>query len=327
MKKIVVFLIMSMLLTSCVTEKTVATVGNSKIKSGEFEFYLSSIKEQLSGTELKTEEDWQTQEIEGKKAIEVAKERAMDIAVENAEFVEVAKKIGLLLTDDDKESIKETKKQIIESYGGETKYKEFLKSKKISDRFIQFMCESPVYYQKIKDKLRSEESLSEDDCFSYYKTNKDTLDSEYRKAKHILFLTTDMSSGTEYSKEKQAEVKALADEVYERVLNGEDFDTLMNEYTEDPGTDENPDGYVFESGEMVAEFEQATDSIGFDEITMCKSSFGYHIIKRLPIEYDDIADRVTEKVWDDMVSKKVKQWEKEYNIAVKINNDVLKEIN
>jgi len=327
MKKIISIFLIGMLLTSCATDKTVATVGNTKIKSGEFEFYLSSIKKQLSGTELQTEEDWQTKEIEGKKAIEVAKQRALDIAIENAEYSEVAKKVGLSFTKEDKENVEATKKQVITSYGGDEKYKAFLKENKIDDGFIQMMCESTAYYSKIKSKLQQEEQLTDNDILAYYNDNKESVEAEYRKAKHILFLTQDVSTGTEFSQEKQAEVKELADSVLARVNAGEDFDALMNEYSEDTGLKTNPDGYVFGSGEMVSEFEQAVDSVGYNEVTICKSTYGYHIIKRLPITFEEVKDKLNNKVWDEKISNKVKEWEKEYNIVIKINDDILKEIN
>lgn len=64
----------------------------------------------------------------------------------------------------------------------------------------------------------------------YYRKNTDTQIT----AKHILVQNYD-----------------VAVELLNRIKNGEDFDTLMNEYTEDPGTANNPNGYTFERGDMV----------------------------------------------------------------------------
>ena len=103
MKKIFALFVCLCLLASCANADIIATVGGTKITKGEFEFYLSSIKSQLSGTELKTDEDWQTQEIEGEKAIEVAKQRALEIASLNAAYREIAKALGLNLTEQEKQ--------------------------------------------------------------------------------------------------------------------------------------------------------------------------------------------------------------------------------
>ena len=100
----------------------------------------------------------------------------------------------------------------------------------------------------------------------------------------------------------------------------------MNQYSEDPGLSTNPDGYVFGTGEMVAEFEQATDSVGFGGIAFCKSSFGYHIIKRLPISYEEAKDAVKNQVYTNLIDEKVEAWKNEFSIEIKQNEKILAEI-
>ena len=325
MKKILALFLCLGILSSCANSDIVATVGDEKITKGEFEFYLSSIKSQLSGTELKTDEDWQTQEIEGEKAIDAAKQRALEIAVLNAEYREAAKAQNIRLTEQEKENVKSTKQQVISSYGGDSAYKKFLKENNITDRFIQLMCESTVYYEKLADRVAKEEPVSEEELLKYFEDNKKALSEEYRKAKHILILTQD-NSGKALSEEEQASKKELAESLFDRIAQGEDFDALMKEYSEDPGLSTNPDGYVFGSGEMVPEFEQATDSVSAGEVTMCKSVYGYHIIKRLPIEYGDIADKVEAQAMKDKISARLKEWEEQYNIVIKVNEELIKTI-
>ena len=326
MKKLVMLIVSLCLLTACANTDIVATVGKTKITKGEFEFYLSSIKSQLSGTELQTDEDWQTQEIEGEKAIDVAKRRALEIAINNAEYCEAAKAQGIQLTDAEKQRVKDTKERFVKFYGGETAYKEYLKKNNITDGFIQMMCESTVYYEKIAALVQEENPVTEEDAQKYFEDEKSALEAEYRKAKHILIMTQDSLSGEALSEEKQAAATALADEIYQKVQNGEDFDGLMHKYSQDPGLETNPDGYVFTSGEMVPEFEQAVDSVSAGEVTMCKSSYGYHIIKRLPIEYGDISEKIEDELIKKRVSDKVALWEKEHNLTITTNDELVKSI-
>ena len=80
-----------------------------------------------------------------------------------------------------------------------------------------------------------------------------------------------------------------AQEILERAHAGEDFDMLIEMYGEDPGMVGNPDGYTFVSGVMVAEFEQATRELAIGEISgLVPSQFGYHIIKRVEPNPDDV---------------------------------------
>ena len=50
----------------------------------------------------------------------------------------------------------------------------------------------------------------------------------------------------------------------------------------------NPDGYVFGPGEMVTEFEEGTKALQPGQISQpIQSSFGWHIILRLPLTQAD----------------------------------------
>ncbi|MEE1013866.1 MAG: stalk domain-containing protein [Clostridia bacterium] len=72
-----------------------------------------------------------------------------------------------------------------------------------------------------------------------------------------------------------------AREVYEKAVAGEDFDSLIQQYGQDPGMAYYPEGYVFTVGEMVESFEAATYALEVDAISEpVASNFGYHVIKR-----------------------------------------------
>lgn len=322
MKKLIMILLTACLLSSCVGEKPVATVGDIKITKGEVEFYLADIKNQMKGTELQTDEDWETQEIEGKKAIDVAKERALDIAINTAKYIEVAKLAGITLDESEEQLIEDNRKRVIENYGGESAYKQFLKENNITDALVETTIRSAMYRSKIKQRVTEENGATETDGREYFENNK----SEFRKAKHILIMTVDQTTQMPKTEEEQTAAKALADDLLKRAQSGEDFDKLMNEYSEDPGLETNPDGYVFGSGEMVAEFEQATDSVRPGEIAFCESSYGYHIIKRLDVKYEEVQDRVVSLVMEERMNEQIEAWEDEYSLKIVKNEDVLKEI-
>ena len=62
-------------------------------------------------------------------------------------------------------------------------------------------------------------------------------------------------------------------------------------------------GYYFGAGEMVEEFENATKALeenGISEIV--ETSYGYHIIKRLPLDDEDIvsSDKFSELAYADL---------------------------
>jgi parvulin-like peptidyl-prolyl isomerase len=84
-----------------------------------------------------------------------------------------------------------------------------------------------------------------------------------------------------------AEKKAKAEEILQRAKNGEDFATLANENSEDPGNKNpkgEPQGGLYtnvQKGRMVKPFEDAALSLEPGQIypEVVESDFGYHIIK------------------------------------------------
>lgn len=80
------------------------------------------------------------------------------------------------------------------------------------------------------------------------------------------------------------EAKKKAEDILKRVLKGEDFGNLAKQYSGDPGS-KTKGGELdwFGKGVMVPEFEKAAFALNKGEITkeLVKSSFGYHIIKKI----------------------------------------------
>lgn len=91
---------------------------------------------------------------------------------------------------------------------------------------------------------------------------------------------------------KSQKKEATANDVLAKLKAGGDFDALMNEYSEDPGLANAPDGYVFTTGEMVQEFEDAAFALGEGKISgLVKSPYGYHIIKREPLDFEGTQEK------------------------------------
>ena len=109
-------------------------------------------------------------------------------------------------------------------------------------------------------------------------------------------MTMDPATGEELDEAAQAEKKAQAYKIYEELSAITDQDELLRrfaelkkEYCEDSGKTSYPDGYTYTPGTMVAEFEDAVNSLepyGLSEPV--KSSFGYHVILRLPPDPDRV---------------------------------------
>jgi parvulin-like peptidyl-prolyl isomerase len=93
----------------------------------------------------------------------------------------------------------------------------------------------------------------------------------------------------------EAETLALANELRQRILNGEDFAALAAEYSDDPGSGANGgDLGWFGRGAMVAPFEEAAFSLEIGAISEpIRSDFGYHLIEVLEKDAERPKDEAT----------------------------------
>ena len=148
-----------------------------------------------------------------------------------------------------------------------------------SDQTYQNFMYISQCYQALNDYYFGENGVntpSDEDIQKYYEDN-------YITAKHILITTVDPASGE--TKRTDEEAKKEAQSILDRINAGEDFDTLMNQYSEDTGLSNNPNGYTFTEGQMVTEFYDGAKALAEDEVSeLVKSNYGYHIIKRVKLD-------------------------------------------
>ena len=138
----------------------------------------------------------------------------------------------------------------------------------------------------------------------------------YLRCKHVLINTVDDN----YNElENQDELEATANDVAARAAAGEAFDALIAEFNEDPGMESNPDGYVFSEGTMVTEFYEGTLALAEGETSEpIKSTYGWHIIQRLPLRDEDFAS-VENEILDLLVDfdTVLQEWANELEVTVK----------
>jgi peptidyl-prolyl cis-trans isomerase D len=120
-----------------------------------------------------------------------------------------------------------------------------------------------------------ESEPSDSEIREEYKKNKsDFKHDELRSVSYVSWLK-------EPAKYDSVSVQKLATAIYERAKEGEEFATLANEYSVDPGNGGTKGGDLgwFGKGQMVKEFEKAAFTAKKGEIIEpVKSNFGYHII-------------------------------------------------
>ncbi len=167
----------------------------------------------------------------------------------------------------------------------------YLPRKKLQDKIKKdakiTMDSLKVEYTKENDKINGKALwfdynkadsvyVSDAEVKNYYNKNKET---EYKKgpASRIKYLMFEVkASDRDYSL-----VKSDMDALYQRIMKGEDFATLAETYSEDPGSAQNGGALgEFGRGQMVPEFEKAAFALKAGEVSRpVRSDFGWHIIR------------------------------------------------
>lgn len=167
-----------------------------------------------------------------------------------------------------------------------------------------------------------EKQLTDDEIKKYYDEN---IYGTYT-VKHILVkpATTDEMTDEEKTAAEEA-AKAKAQEVITKYAAGEDWKTLVNDYSEDEGSKES-EGLVenFTKGDVDDEFFKASVALKDGEYTSepVKSSFGYHVILKVSeTAKKSLADSKKDIV-DALINEKLNNDSNLYNSTwVKIRKD------
>ncbi len=205
------------------------------------------------------------------------REQVSDNLISEKVIIALAKKYGVTVDD---AKLNEEYDKIVQQNGGEENFQSILKDK--------FGWNADEFKHRVYISLLSQ-ALQEDKI-------------EQVSARHILFATTESMTD-----DQKNEVKAKAQSVLDRINNGESFEDLAKEFSEDPGSkDSGGDLGFFARGVMMPEFENAAFALEKGQVSnLVQTSYGWHIIK-----VDDKKGEVkgTFSDWLEEQKKELKIW-------------------
>ena len=285
-------------------DEVVMTVGEHEVTWGEYFYYLyrqaTSVESYFSTmNSYGMPASWtDPADDSGATYLDLTLDSAETTAKSLAAMEGFARQLGLELDEADLASIDEKVKTDITSACGEDATREdfdsYLTNLYLSPALYDRMNRLSVMYQKGYLELYGEngEKLSDEEAMAYLEEN------GYMSANHILFMTIDPTTGEALDEETAAAKLAQAQEIAAELQGIEDteellarFAELKTELDEDTGKVAYPDGYVFQPGEMVAEFENTVKAQEAYQVSdPVQSSYGYHVIMTLPLNADSVLD-------------------------------------
>lgn len=287
-----VSIIMLFIFCSCnqSATKTIMTIGNTDVPAGIYIMYINSAISELE-TEIEEAEfegDKWDFEIDGKKADQWVKDKALQYTLELIAVEREFEKRGLSFTTDEQGNIDYITGYYWSRYGG------YYESLGISYTSFERVQKGSHLSQKILLSQFGEdgtEPISDEDLIAYMNEN-------YMRVNHILISNKDKDNNALEGTALE-DAKKNAENLFERAKNADDItfiELIKNnsaDYTAGSTTEASLElGMITpeeESG-YVEEFEKAAAELEIGGTVLCESDYGWHIIRR----YDMFADEVVE---------------------------------
>ncbi|MBQ4560806.1 MAG: peptidylprolyl isomerase [Clostridia bacterium] len=261
-KLISLILALVFLFCGCSKGRTVLTIGDTEIDYDTYRYFYLNYKAENPDH---TEEQLYTL---------VTDAISMDVAL-----TLLAKSQDVGLNKKEQESVDDYVENAISEYGGKQEFEKALGEAHLTEKLFRHFHSQKILENKLREYMYNEMN-------NIIKSDDATLDADIKKnfmaAKQVLIRNDEGDS--------KVKNKALADDILQKAVNGDDFDSLIKEYSEDT-TAVTDYTYYFTYGQMVEAFEKAASDTPIGRVCeyVAESEVGYHIVMRMPLneEYID----------------------------------------
>lgn len=306
----------------------VGTVAGEKITVPEYKFMLTYEQKQMladagiDSTNSETKEIFWNTINDGQDKKLIAKENAIDKLKELKIVLIKAKEENIQLEENELNEVKQFIDDFVAQEGEGDKAKAEQRS---VEAFGVNLADLEEIYKKyyLVGKFATETAkkieIKEEDIKDFYEKNS----VEKVTVKHVLILTQD-EMGNPLSQEEKAKKKELADDILKKAKAGEDFVSLVSEYSEDPGSKTDGGEYTFGRGQMVEAFEDWSFSAKEGDLGIVETEYGYHVMKFIKkIGFEDEKEGVKAYMQSEEYLKRLEDWKTDKKYEVKINQKVL----
>jgi foldase protein PrsA len=169
------------------------------------------------------------------------------------------------------------------------KLDQILKDKKLTYPELRSLIKNQLLVDKVLKELETKVNITTAQALQYYNDNPGTFKiSELVTVKHILI---------GISTRNDSEAEKRADQAFKELKS--DKSNFVKQYSDDSGSIDTCGQYSFPKGQMVAEFEDRAFSQAIGNVSMVKTSFGYHIlwtVNKTPeqiVPFKDVQEQIT----------------------------------
>ncbi len=257
-------------------------------------------------------------------------EAVYNTVVQYSVILSKAAELGVTLSEEEIAEMNERWQANVDSYGGgdEEAFIEYLESVFLTKDLYDTLNNTSSLYNAIftetygaqGEKLSDADVLAKAEDMGYYRT------------KNLLLSTVDQT-GAALSEEEIAQQKLTAETLYAQLKAISDptaletrFDELMAEYSSDKtAVTYYPDGYTELPGAFMEAYETAALALGDYQISeVVETSYGYHIILKLPLSASAIVEIASETeqhtlayfIAQELFAVQTENWAKEADVEL-----------
>lgn len=346
-KRILTFILalitVMMCFVSCGQSASVMEFQKYKVTGNMYKYWMSRYKALFLYTYAGSEDSktfWDTEIADGVTAEKLFTNIVDENIKKNIICMYLFDKYNLTLTASAEEAIDADIEQLINDIGEGSKkqFNAYAADFGVNEKILKQIYIIEEKIELLRDYLYGQngvEKITDAQKNDYYKEN-------YVHIKHIFFSTTDkyiLDKDGHYQydaagnvitekltdEEKQRQT-VKADAVLARIKEGESFETLLNEYSEDESSKTYTNGfYLSASTDYIDEVTSAAFDMEENEIRLVTSAYGVHIIKKYALddnayaktENKDFFEDFEENVISEVFQKKIMEYINEVKVNTK----------
>lgn len=278
---LMVLIIVGVLFSTLGKNEKVIGVGDFDYTKSDFNMYVYSGKYNIYGKD-KTNLPKATLNSEYEKGVtvrEYLKKKAVNEIMIAGIVRTMAKENDIKLSTTDKLEIKKEKNNYIESLGGIKEFKRLLDDNNTTESAYDKMLETDKFYNLLFEKLYAKNKQNDLTSGEKKKAEKE-YNKTYYKIKQIIIAKINLKTSDYLSKTEINQKRELAKSLLERAEEGEDFDYLIKNYSDDT-TKKDDYAIYFTKGEIRKEIEKVAISLDYEEVSnLIETNKAFYIIKR-----------------------------------------------
>lgn len=302
----------------------VVKIMDTKITRSEFLYFLNIAKEPYEKMANINKDDENERKIFWKGKLpgknlsteQFVKEQALGFAIDFAIQYIRCKDIHMILSEEESNEINQEITKFISDKNGEFNANEYLQ-KHIEMNISDYRTFLNKWYlvKKYMEFEKKNIDISDQKLRDYYEKEKDSFDQV--SVRHILLSKNNRNT------------QNLAEQLYQKIIDGEDIGVLAQEYSEDISTKQNKGEYIIVKSKISNDFEANCFDKKVGEVSIFKTDNDIHIYKILDAkkDFNDLLEDIKNSYIEMKYSEKLEEWRESEKYKIQIESSVYDKIN